>query len=60
MQGRTTLVIAHRLATIVDADRIYFVEKGQITGSGAHEQLVKTHPTYAKYVKEQFKLEQVA
>lgn len=60
MQGRTTLVIAHRLATIVDAGRIYFVEKGQITGSGAHEQLVKTHPTYAKYVKEQFKLEQVA
>lgn len=55
MQGRTTLVIAHRLATIVDSDRIYFLEKGQITGSGTHTELVKTHQTYAKYVSEQFK-----
>lgn len=55
MQGRTTLVIAHRLVTIVDSDRNYFLEKGQITGSGTHTELVKTHQTYAKYVSEQFK-----
>ena len=53
MKGRTTLVIAHRLSTIVDADKIYFIEKGEITGSGKHNELVATHPLYAKYVSEQ-------
>ncbi|MGC4019540.1 MAG: ABC transporter ATP-binding protein [Muricomes sp.] len=57
MKGRTTLVIAHRLATIVDSDKIYFIEKGQVTGSGHHDELVKIHETYAKYVSEQFKIE---
>ena len=53
LKVRTTLVIAHRLSTIVDADKIYFIEKGQITGSGKHNELVATHPLYAKYVSEQ-------
>lgn len=57
MKGRTTLVIAHRLATIVDSDKIYFIEKGQVTGSGTHDELVRTHETYAKYVAEQFKVD---
>lgn len=56
MAGRTTLIIAHRLATIVDSDMIYFVEKGSVTGSGNHEVLVEQHSTYRKYVTEQFKL----
>ncbi|EOL40599.1 hypothetical protein RV11_GL002187 [Enterococcus phoeniculicola] len=54
MKGRTTLVIAHRLATIVDSDKIYFIEKGKVTGSGSHKQLVETHEKYANYVSEQF------
>lgn len=53
MKGRTTLVIAHRLSTIVDADNIYFIEKGEVTGSGKHSELVESHPLYAKYVSEQ-------
>ncbi|MCZ9311425.1 ABC transporter ATP-binding protein [Weissella koreensis] len=53
MKNRTTLVIAHRLATIVDADQIYFVEQGTITGSGSHAELLKTHPLYKEYVQEQ-------
>lgn len=57
MKGRTTLVIAHRLATIVDSDKIYFVEKGKITGSGTHDELVENHETYAKYVSEQFRVD---
>ncbi|MBM7833247.1 ABC transporter ATP-binding protein [Clostridium sardiniense] len=57
MKGRTTLVIAHRLATIVDSDKIYFLEKGKITGSGTHDELVESHETYAKYVSEQFRVE---
>lgn len=56
MRGRTTLVIAHRLSTIVDSDQIYFVENGQITGSGTHQELVASHSMYAKYVNEQFKV----
>jgi len=57
MKDRTTLVIAHRLATIVDSDKIYFIEKGKVTGSGTHEELVKSHKTYAKYVSEQFRVD---
>lgn len=59
MKGRMTLVIAHRLATIVDSDTIYFVEKGKITGSGTHNELVKSHKTYATYVNEQFRIESI-
>ncbi|MCO6531236.1 ABC transporter ATP-binding protein [Lactobacillus sp.] len=53
MVNRTTLVIAHRLATIVNADQIYFIEHGQVTGHGTHHELLKTHPLYARYVNEQ-------
>ena len=55
MKDRTTLVIAHRLSTIVDADTIYFIDHGTVSGSGKHEDLVKSTPLYAEYVKNQFK-----
>lgn len=55
MQGRTTLVIAHRLSMIVDADKIYFIENGTVSGAGTHQELLKTTPLYAQYVKDQFK-----
>ncbi len=55
IQGRTTLVIAHRLSTIVDADKIYFIENGTVSGAGTHQELLKTTPLYAQYVKDQFK-----
>lgn len=55
MQGRTTLVIAHRLSTIIDADKIYFIENGTVSGAGTHQELLKTTPLYAQYVKNQFK-----
>ncbi len=54
MKNRTTLVIAHRLSTIVDADEIYFIESGEITGSGTHQELLNSHKLYAEYVSEQF------
>lgn len=53
MTGRTTLVIAHRLSTIVSADQIYFIENGQVTGQGTHQELLENHGLYREYVQEQ-------
>ncbi|KRM94387.1 hypothetical protein FC56_GL001341 [Lentilactobacillus senioris DSM 24302 = JCM 17472] len=55
MKNRTTLVIAHRLSTIVDADKIFFLEHGEITGHGNHKELLEKHELYRQYVAEQFK-----
>ncbi|WAA13404.1 ABC transporter ATP-binding protein [Fervidibacillus halotolerans] len=54
MKDRTTIIIAHRLSTVVDADEIFVIEKGRITGRGTHDQLLATHPLYQKLVKHQF------
>jgi ATP-binding cassette, subfamily B, bacterial AbcA/BmrA len=53
MEGRTTFVIAHRLSTIVDADKIIFIEKGQITGIGTHYELTQTHALYQEFAEQQ-------
>lgn len=53
MANRTTLVIAHRLSTITNADEIYFIENGRVTGHGTHQELVATTPLYREYVKNQ-------
>lgn len=55
MRGRTTLIIAHRLSTIVDADNIYFIDHGQVSGHGTHQELMDRLPLYRDYVKIQFK-----
>jgi ATP-binding cassette subfamily B protein AbcA/BmrA len=55
MRGRTTLVIAHRLSTVIDSDQIIFLEKGKITGSGTHEQLLRTHSLYREFAKQQLR-----
>lgn len=54
MKGRTTLIIAHRLSTVTDADTIFVVEDGRITGQGNHELLLATHRLYQKLVTHQF------
>lgn len=56
MEGRTTLVIAHRLATIRNADRILVLEKGKLIDEGTHDQLVKKGGRYAELAKLQFRL----
>ncbi|WP_078381528.1 ABC transporter ATP-binding protein [Sutcliffiella halmapala] len=53
MEGRTTFVIAHRLSTIVNADKIIFIEKGQITGIGTHQEMVQTHDLYREFAEQQ-------
>lgn len=55
MENRMTLVVAHRLSAVVDADRICFVDHGIVSGSGTHGELVKSTSLYAEYVHNQFK-----
>ncbi|WP_245809636.1 ABC transporter ATP-binding protein [Cohnella massiliensis] len=54
-KDRTTLVIAHRLSTVFEADQILVLERGTVTGSGTHEQLLSGHPLYRKLVRQQMK-----
>lgn len=55
MEDRTTFVIAHRLSTIVDADQIIFIENGEVTGTGTHEELFETHALYRSFAEQQLK-----
>lgn len=54
MRGRTTLVIAHRLATIRKADQIIVMDQGQVVAMGKHKQLIRTNALYAELAKLQF------
>jgi ATP-binding cassette subfamily B protein len=54
MDNRTTLVVAHRLATVLKADRILVLDKGQIVEEGTHQTLVEKGGIYARLAKLQF------
>lgn len=54
MSGRTTLVIAHRLATVLNADRIAVIEHGRLVALGRHAELVSSSPLYARLAELQF------
>lgn len=52
-EGRTLLVIAHRLSTVVDSDRIVVVDGGRVVGVGTHSELVESTPLYRDLAKHQ-------
>ena len=54
MEGRNTFVVAHRLSTILDADRILYMEGGQILEQGNHKELLQKNGRYAKLYYSQY------
>jgi len=54
MQGRTTLIIAHRLATIMHADRILLIDKGRLVAEGTHQNLLSSSELYKRLCELQF------
>jgi subfamily B ATP-binding cassette protein MsbA len=52
-RGRTTLVVAHRLQTVVQASRIYVIEKGRVAEAGTHDELIDRKGVYYNYYARQ-------
>ncbi|MBE1556949.1 hypothetical protein [Sporosarcina limicola] len=56
MKSRTTLLIAHRLATVINADQLLVLEEGIITGTGNHKELLEKHSLYKELVEHQLSI----
>jgi ATP-binding cassette subfamily B protein len=54
MKNKTTIVIAHRLATVMNADRIAVINEGKLMAIGRHEELIETNEIYTRFAKLQF------
>ena len=56
MEGRTTLIIAHRLSTLEGADRVLVMKKGELVETGLHDTLIATDSEYAQLFRQQVHL----
>jgi subfamily B ATP-binding cassette protein MsbA len=54
MKGRTSMVIAHRLSTVLDADRIYVIDRGRVVEQGRHDELLARGGLYARLYQHEF------
>ena len=53
--NKTTIVIAHRLSTTLNSEKIYVVDKGEVKDSGSHKQLLSTSSVYKNFYERQIK-----
>ena len=60
MQERTTIIIAHRLSTVINADRIVVMDEGRVTDSGPHDELMTRCELYQRLARLQFQTEQAS
>ena len=60
MQDTTTIIVAQRIATILNADRIIVMNEGEVVGIGKHQELLKTCPTYLEIAESQLSEEELA
>jgi len=54
-KNRTTIVIAHRLSTVLNSDKIYVIESGKVSGEGTHNELLKNSSVYKSFYEKQIR-----